>query len=106
VAQQVTEKALHAFLSAPGEACVLGHVVEALCRAAAHVDPDCATLRESVAPLDGYDLPTRSPDSVPESLPARVSPRAVAAEALRLTDQVLSLLRVKLPRDEPPSQED
>jgi len=104
VAQQVTEKVIQAFLYAQGEECVLGHAVEALCRAAAHVDPDVETLRESVAPLDGSDLPTRYPDSLPESIPARVSTRAVAAEALRLTDQALHLVRTKLRREEPAAQ--
>lgn len=53
--------------------------VEALCCAAASVDPDFETLRESIAPLDGYYLPTRSPDSLPDSIPARVYTRTVVA---------------------------
>ena len=105
VAQQVTEKAIKAFLYAQGEEFVLGHSVEALCRAAAHFDADFETLRESVAPLDGYYLPTRYPDSLPDSIPARVYTRVVAEEALRLADQALHLLRVKLPREDPTSPE-
>jgi len=77
--------------------------VEALCRLAATFDPDFETLRASVAPLDGYYLPTRYPDSLPDSIPARVYTRVVAEEALRLTDQALHLLRTKLRREEPPS---
>ena len=106
VAQHVTEKVITALLYAPGEEFVLGHAVEALCRAAATCDPDCETLRESVAPLDGYDLPTRSPDSLPDSIPARVYTRAVAEDALRLTDQALHLVRTKLRREEPAAGED
>ena len=82
---------------------VLGHSVEVLCRLAATFDPDFETLRASVAPLDGYDLPTRYPDSLPDSIPARVYTRAVAEEALRLTDQARHLLRTKWRREEPPS---
>ena len=104
VAQQVTEKVIQAFLYAQGEEFVLGHSVEALCRAAATFDPDFATLRESVAPLDGYYLPTRYPDSLPDSIPARVYTRAVAEDALRLTDQALHLVRTKLRQEGPAAQ--
>lgn len=104
VAQQVTEKAIKAFLYAQGEEFVLGHSVEALCRAAATCDPAFETLRESVAPLDGYYLPTRYSDSLPDSIPARVYTRAVAEDALRLTDQALHLVRTKLRREEPAAQ--
>jgi HEPN domain-containing protein len=54
VAQQVTEKAITAFIYAQGEEFVIGHSVEALCRMAATFDPDFETLRTAVAPLDGY----------------------------------------------------
>jgi len=64
-------------------------------------DPDFETLRTSVAPLDGYYLPTRYTDSLPDSIPARIYTRVVAEEALRLTDQALRLLRtgIHLSRD-------
>ena len=104
VAQQVTEKAIKAFIYAQGEEFVIGHSVEALCRMAAAFDPDFETLRTAVAPLDGYYLPTRYPDSLPDSIPARIYTRVVAEEALRLTDQALHLLRTKLRREEPASQ--
>ena len=71
---------------------------------AATFNPDFETLRASVAPLDGYYLPTRYPDSLPDSIPARIYTRVVAEEALRLTDQALHLLRTKLRREEPASQ--
>jgi HEPN domain-containing protein len=45
VAQQVTEKAIKAFIYAQGEEFVIGHSVEALCRMAATFDPDFETLR-------------------------------------------------------------
>jgi HEPN domain-containing protein len=104
VAQQVTEKAIKAFIYAQGEEFVLGHSVEVLCRLVATFDPDFETLRTSVAPLDGYYLPTCYPDSLPDSIPARVYTRAVAEEALRLTDQALHLVQTKLRREEPTSQ--
>lgn len=96
VAQQVAEKALKAFLYAQGEEFVVGHSVEALCRWAAEFDPDFETLRQSVAPLDAYYIPTRYPNSLPDSIPARIYTQTVAEEVLRLADQVLILVQEKL----------
>ena len=96
VGQQVAEKALKAFLYAQGEEFVIGHSVEALCRWAAQFDADFEKLREEVAPLDGYYVPTRYPNSLPDSIPARVYTRTVAEEVLRLTDQVVHLVRKKV----------
>ncbi|MGC8787596.1 MAG: hypothetical protein ACP5Q1_09255 [Anaerolineae bacterium] len=45
---------------------------------------------------DGYYVPARYPNSLPDSIPARVYNRAAAEEALRLADQVLQLVRMKL----------
>lgn len=96
VGQQVAEKALKAFIYAQGEEFVIGHSVEALCLWAAEFDIDFERLREAVAPLDGYYIPTRYPNSVPDNIPARVYTRPVAEEVLRLTDQVLHLVHEKL----------
>ena len=63
IAQQIAAKTVQAFLYAQDEELVIGHSVEALCRWAADLDADFERLRESVAPLDGYYLPTRYPDS-------------------------------------------
>ena len=96
VAQQVAEKTIKAFIYAQGEEFVIGHSVEVLCRWAAQFDADSDKLKEAVAPLDGYYIPTRYPNSLPDSIPARVYTRAVAEEVLRLADQVLHLVRKKL----------
>ena len=96
VAQQVAEKALKAFLYAQGEEVVIGHSVEALSRWAAEYDADFAVLREAVAPLDGYYVPTRYPNALPDSIPARVYTRSAADDTLRMADQVLDLVRKKL----------
>jgi len=96
VGQQVAEKALRAFLYAQGEEFVIGHSVEGLCQWAAQSDADFEELREEAAPPDGYYVPTRYPNSLPDSIPARVYTRTVAGEVLRLTDQVLHLVQKKL----------
>ena len=96
VSQQLAEKALKAFLYSRGEEVVIGHSVEALCRWAAELDPDFDTLREVVSPLDGYYIPTRYPNGLPDSIPARVYTRDVAGDALRRADKALSVVRAKL----------
>jgi len=96
IAQQVAEKALKAFLYAQGEEYVIGRSVEALSRWAAEIDADFEELSRAVAPLDGYYIPTRYPNSLPDSIPARVYTRVVADEALRMADQVLHVVRQKL----------
>lgn len=96
VAQQVAEKTLKAFIYTQGEEFVMGHSVEALSRWAAEYDPDFEELRPEVAPLDGYYIPTRYPNSLPDSIPARVYTRTVAEETARLADLLLGLVREKL----------
>ena len=99
IAQQVAEKALKAFIYAQGEEVVIGHSVEALSRWAAEYDDDFEVLRENVSPLDGYYIPTRYPNGLPESIPARVYNQRAAEETLHMADQVLTLVRQKLYRE-------
>jgi HEPN domain-containing protein len=96
VSQQVAEKALKAFIYAQGEEFVVGHSVEALCRWAAEFDADFESLREAISPLDGYYIPTRYPNGLPDSIPARVYTRKAAEETLDMADQVLASVRQKL----------
>jgi HEPN domain-containing protein len=96
VAQQTAEKALKAYLYAQGEEIVVGHSVEVLCRWAAEYDPAFEDLRQKVASLDGYYVPTRYPNSLPDSIPARVYTATVAKEALRLADLVLVFVQERM----------
>lgn len=96
VAQQVAEKALKVFIYAQGEEFVIGHSVEALCRWATEFDADFEALREAAAPLDGYYIPTRYPNGLPDSIPARVYTRRAAEETLFMADQVLHVVQQKL----------
>lgn len=96
VAQQIAEKALKAFLYAQGEEIVIGHSVEKLARWAVEYDADFSTLREAVAPLDAYYIPTRYPNGLPDSIPARVYTRKAAEDTLSMADQVLALVGQKL----------
>ena len=65
LAQQVTEKALKAFLYAQGQEIVLGHSVERLCSAAAAYEPVFQERARSWSILDGYYIPTRYPNGLP-----------------------------------------
>jgi HEPN domain-containing protein len=96
IAQQAAEKALKAFLYAQGEEIVIGHSVEELCRWASEFDGSFEELREKAAPLDGYYIPTRYPNGLPDSIPARVYTKAIAKLALEMCDEVLCVVRVKL----------
>lgn len=96
VSQQVAEKALKAFIFAQGEEFVVGHSVEALSRWAAEYDPDFEKLRQKVALLDSYYIPTRYPNGLPDSIPARVYTRHAAEETMHMADQVLDFIRAKL----------
>jgi HEPN domain-containing protein len=80
---------------------VIGHSVEALRRWAAEFDADFEQLREEVASLDGYYIPTRYPNGLPDSIPARVYTQASAEEALRLADQTLRLVQTKVRTQSP-----
>lgn len=96
IAQQVAEKALKAYLYAQGEETVLGHSVEALARRAARYQGAFEALRQEAAPLDAHYVATRYPNSLPDSIPARVFTRGIAAEALRLADSVLAAVGARL----------
>ncbi len=45
---------------------------------------------------DGYYIPTRYPNGLPDSIPARVYTRPAAEETLRLADRALRLVEEKL----------
>jgi HEPN domain-containing protein len=65
LAQQVTEKALKAFLYAQGLEVVLGHSVGRLCAAAARYRPEFAEKAARWSLLDSYYVPTRYPNGLP-----------------------------------------
>jgi len=93
VGQQIAEKALKAFLYAQGEEFVVGHSVEALCQWAYEYEKGFNNLREKIAPLDAYYIPTRYPNGLPDSIPAKIYTKKVAKEVLRMADQTLEFVR-------------
>lgn len=104
--QQVAEKALKAFLYASGEQLVLGNSVDDLLRRAVKYDGSLAEKREW-ASLDGYYIPTRYPNGLPDGIPAHVYTPRLARDAVSLaTDVVESIARRLAATDMPTTARD
>lgn len=97
LAQQVGEKALKAFLYARGEDPVLGHSVERLGQQAATYEAEFAEKVRRWSILDGYYVPTRYPNSLPDGIPARVYTRDAAKEAVGMAQEIVSYVGKRLP---------
>lgn len=89
LAQQVAEKALKAFLYAQGEEIVIGHSVQRLCRAAGEYNEGFIQWARRWSILDGYYIPTRYPNGLPDGIPADVYTREAAEGAVALAREVL-----------------
>lgn len=94
MAQQVTEKTLKAYLYAQGEEIVVGHSVARLCAAAAEYHPDFAEKAQRWNLLDGYYIPTRYPNGLPEGIPAEVYTRDAALGAVSLAEEATEYVRL------------
>ncbi|MBI5017508.1 MAG: HEPN domain-containing protein [Deltaproteobacteria bacterium] len=101
LAQQVAEKALKAFLYAQGEEIVLGHSVDRLAAAAAGYAPEIEQAARRWRVLDSYYIPTRYPNGLPESIPARVYGADAARSAVELASEVVAWVRSRLGPVEP-----
>jgi HEPN domain-containing protein len=89
LAQQVTEKAIKAFLYAQGEEIVLGHSVARLCANAARYQPKFAEKARRWSLLDGYYIPTRYPNGLPDGIPAEVYTQDAALGAVALAEEAV-----------------
>lgn len=98
LSQQVTEKALKAFLYAQGEEIVLGHSVERLCAAAAEFEPEFRAHARRWSILDGYYIPTRYPNGLPDGIPADVYTQHAAADAVELAEEAVECIAALLAR--------
>lgn len=96
IAQQTAEKAIKAFLYAQGEEMVTGHSVTALTNWAEQFDSEFAALREDIAVLDGYYIPTRYPNGIPDSIPAKVYTKKPAQEAVQLAGSAIQFVSQRL----------
>lgn len=98
LAQQVGEKAIKAFLYAQGEEIVIGHSIGRLCNRASTFEPEFSEKVKRWAILDGFYIPTRYPNGVPDSIPARVYTKDAASEAVLLAEEIVKFI-VKLLSD-------
>lgn len=96
LAQQVAEKALKAFLYAQGEEIVLGHSVERLCAAAAAFRSEFAEKAKRWSLLDGYYIPTRYPNGLPDGIPARIYTEEAARGAVALAGEAVEWVRISI----------
>ena len=97
LAQQVTEKALKAFLYAQGEEIVLGHSVERLCAAATRYRSEFSEKARRWSLLDGYYIPTRYPNGLPDGIPADVYTQDAALGAVALAKEAVEWVKECLP---------
>ncbi len=103
LAQQVTEKALKAFLYSQGEEIVLGHSVARLCAAAQSFEAGFAERASRWTVLDGYYVATRYPNGLPDGIPAEVFTRDAAANAVALAREAVDWVRELLESGSGPS---
>lgn len=96
LAQQVGEKALKGLLYAAGEEIVLGHSVERLCHEAGRRHPELVEQVRRWAVLDGFYVTARYPNSVPDTIPARVFTQRIAGEAVELADEIVRFVGARL----------
>lgn len=96
VSQQIAEKALKGYLYSQGEELVVGHSVEELCEWAAEFTPDFEALKGEISILDSYYIPTRYPNGLPASIPARVFNKKTAEDTLQLAQKTLELVKRKV----------
>ena len=103
LAQQVAEKALKAFLYAQGEEIVLGHSVERLCAAATAFEPAFEVHARSWSLLDGYYVPTRYPNGLPDGIPADVYTQQAATQAVSLASEAVAFVSSLLAEGDSPA---
>ena len=99
LAQQVGEKALKAYLYAKGEEIVTGHSIEKLCSWASQYNKDFETKKQKWSILDGYYVPTRYPNSLPDSIPAKVYTRDAAASAVKIAKEMVEYVKSLIQSD-------
>lgn len=103
LAQQVGEKALKGLLYAAGQEIVLGHSVERLCHEAGRHHPELLERVRRWAVLDGFYVTARYPNSVPDTIPARVFTHGAARDAVELAAEIVRFVAARLESPSGPS---
>lgn len=92
LAQQVTEKALKAYLYSQGIEVVIGHSVARLSAQAAQYHPGFIEKASRWSLLDGYYIPTRYPNGLPDGIPAEVYTKDAARGAVSLAGEAVDYI--------------
>lgn len=104
LSQQSAEKALKALLFHLGEELVWGHSVRDLCERAAALLPAAGAACQEWGALDQFYVPTRYPDALPGSTPAKVYGKDAAKSAVLLTADIIDFVSEHVRSwDQPPT---
>lgn len=93
LSQQIAEKALKAYLYSQGEEIVVGHSVSRLCASASGYRIEFSEKAKQWSLLDGYYIPTRYPNGLPDGIPADVYTRDAAFAAVALAEDAVEYVR-------------
>ncbi|MBI4472596.1 MAG: HEPN domain-containing protein [Acidobacteria bacterium] len=96
LAQQICEKAIKGFIYAQGEEIVIGHSIERLCRQASSWQPQFVEYAAAWPILDSYYIPTRYPNGLPDSIPAKVFTETAAKDAVRMAGEAVDFVRSQI----------
>ena len=96
LSQQVAGKAIRALLFQQGERTPLTPSVVELCERAIALVPDIADKCAQWNVLDSFYVPTRYPNALPGSIPARVYDQRAAQDAVATATEVVETVRGKM----------
>ena len=91
MAEQSSQKALKAFLTAEGHRSIPVHSVAQLAEMCSRTDTDFSIHISPGRILDQYYIPTRYPDALPGTMPAGLPGKAQAEEVLGLAQKTLQI---------------
>ncbi|MCZ6775628.1 MAG: HEPN domain-containing protein [Ignavibacteria bacterium] len=93
LAQQIAEKALKALIYSQGEEIVIGHSVAMLAERVRNYGIAIDNLADEISVLDGYYIPTRYPNGLPDGIPAQVYNKKSAEDALQLAEKTVGFAK-------------
>jgi HEPN domain-containing protein len=96
LSQQIVEKALKAYLYSQGEEIVIGHSVSRLCASASGYRAEFSEKAKQWSLLDGYYIPTRYPNGLPDGIPAEVYTKDAALTAVALATDAVDYVQMLL----------
>jgi len=96
ISQQAAEQALKALHFADGARSIIGHSVVSLLRRLLPSHPRLDALKDLVAELDLFYIPTRYPNGLVEGTPRQAFTRSQAERALAAAETILGSVKTEL----------